>query len=241
MLLNEMPENPHLLLVDDDVKLTELVATFLRENGYLVQVEHRGDTAIERILKEQPRLVVLDIMLPGADGLAVCRAVRTRYPGPIIMLTALNDDIDEVAGLELGADDYLGKPIKPRLLLAHIRALLRRFDEGETDASGKPVGSRRLTVGDIVLDMGQRQAFREGQAMELTTAEFDLLWLLGQHAGQVLSREEIHQRIFRVEYDGVDRTIDLRISRIRKKIGDDPRSPQIIKTVRGSGYLFAAR
>lgn len=239
-----MPENPNLLLVDDDTKLTELVAAFLRENGYLVEVEHRGDTAIERILKEQPRLVVLDIMLPGADGLAVCRAVRPKYSGPIIMLTALNDDIDEVAGLELGADDYLGKPIKPRLLLAHIRALLRRFDESELDnanATGKPAGNRRLTVGDIVLDQGQRQATRDGVVLDLTTAEFDLLWLLGQHAGEVLSREEIHQRIFRVEYDGVDRTIDLRISRIRKKIGDDPRSPQIIKTVRGSGYLFAAR
>ncbi len=238
-----MPENPHLLLVDDDIKLTELVAAFLRENGYLVQVEHRGDTAIDRILTEQPRLVVLDIMLPGADGLAVCRAVRPKYGGPIIMLTALNDDIDEVAGLELGADDYLGKPIKPRLLLAHIRALLRRFDEGEADtgAGGKPASNRRLTVGDIVLDQGQRQASRQGAVLDLTTAEFDLLWLLGQHAGEVLSREEIHQRIFRVEYDGVDRTIDLRISRIRKKIGDDPRSPQIIKTVRGSGYLFAAR
>ncbi|NQD38506.1 response regulator [Permianibacter sp. IMCC34836] len=239
--MNDMPENPHLLLVDDDIKLTELVAAFLRDNGYLVQVEHRGDTAIDRILKEQPRLVVLDIMLPGADGLAVCRAVRPKYGGPIIMLTALNDDIDEVAGLELGADDYLGKPIKPRLLLAHIRALLRRFDEGEAEAGGKPVANRRLTVGDIVLDQGQRQASRQGVVLDLTTAEFDLLWLLGQHAGEVLSREEIHQRIFRVEYDGVDRTIDLRISRIRKKIGDDPRSPQIIKTVRGSGYLFAAR
>lgn len=238
-----MPENPHLLLVDDDIKLTELVAAFLRENGYLVQVEHRGDNAIDRILKEQPRLVVLDIMLPGADGLAVCRAVRPKYAGPIIMLTALNDDIDEVAGLELGADDYLGKPIKPRLLLAHIRALLRRFDEaeGEAPTGGKPAANRRLTVGDIVLDQGQRQATRDGVVLDLTTAEFDLLWLLGQHAGEVLSREEIHQRIFRVEYDGVDRTIDLRISRIRKKIGDDPRSPQIIKTVRGSGYLFAAR
>ncbi len=233
-----MSDNPNILLVDDDLKLTELISDFLRENGYQVDVEHRGDTAIERIIKEQPRLVVLDIMMPGADGLAVCRAVRAQYSGPIIMLTALNDDIDEVAGLELGADDYLGKPIKPRLLLAHIRALLRRFDENDLELVKSP---RRIVVGDISLDLGARQASRNGIVLDLTTAEFDLLWLLGVHAGQVLSREDIHQRIFKVEYDGLDRTIDLRISRIRKKIGDDPRSPQIIKTVRGSGYLFASR
>ena len=235
-----MVDRPYILLVDDDVKLTELVRTFLTENGYYVEVEHRGDTAIDRIIKTQPRLVVLDIMLPGADGLAVCRAVRARYTGPVIMLTALNDDIDEVAGLEIGADDYLGKPIKPRLLLAHIRALLRRFDE--PDPADQPTKvPKRIDVGDIVLDAGSRQASRHGDVFDLTTAEFDLLWLLGMHAGQVLSREDIHQKIFRVEYDGVDRTIDLRISRIRKKIGDDPRTPHIIKTVRGSGYLFAAR
>lgn len=233
-----MAENPNLLLVDDDVKLTELISTFLRDNGFGVDVVHRGDEAIERIVKEQPRLVVLDIMMPGADGLAVCRAVRPHYSGPIIMLTALNDDIDEVAGLELGADDYLGKPIKPRLLLAHIRALLRRFDE-DMEAGSKP--NSRITVGDIVLDLGARQASRNSVVLDLTTAEFDLLWYLGQNAGKVLSREELHQKIFRLEYDGIDRTIDLRISRIRKKIGDDPRSPHIIKTVRGSGYLFASR
>ncbi|QGX38863.1 response regulator [Permianibacter aggregans] len=235
-----MVDKPHILVVDDDVKLTELISAFLRDNGYYVEVEHRGDVAIERIVKSQPRLVVLDIMLPGADGLAVCRAVRARYSGPIIMLTALNDDIDEVAGLEIGADDYLGKPIKPRLLLAHIRALLRRIDEPDSPEQANKT-PKRIDVGDIVLDAGSRQASRHGEVFDLTTAEFDLLWLLGMHAGQVLSREEIHQRIFRVEYDGVDRTIDLRISRIRKKIGDDPRSPHIIKTVRGSGYLFAAR
>ena len=235
-----MVDKPHILVVDDDVKLTELISAFLRDNGYYVEVEHRGDVAIERIVKSQPRLVVLDIMLPGADGLAVCRAVRARYSGPIIMLTALNDDIDEVAGLEIGADDYLGKPIKPRLLLAHIRALLRRIDEPDSPEQANKT-PKRIDVGDIVLDAGSRQASRHGEVFDLTTAEFDLLWLLGMHAGQVLSREEIHQRIFRVEYDGVDRTIDLPISRIRKKIGDDPRSPHIIKTVRGSGYLFAAR
>jgi two-component system response regulator RstA len=232
-----MPENQNILLVDDDVKLTELISAFLSENGYSVDVEHRGDVAINRILNEVPRLVVLDIMLPGADGLAVCRAVRAKYAGPIIMLTALNDDIDEVAGLELGADDYLGKPIKPRLLLAHIRALLRRFD----DDVEQPKASSRVQIGDMLFDHGARQAVRGGIILDMTTAEFDLLWLLVQNAGKVLSREEIHQRIFRLEYDGMDRTIDLRISRIRKKIGDDPRSPQIIKTVRGSGYLFATR
>ena len=233
--------NAHILLVDDDEELTCLIGDFLRSNGFRVETEHRGDRAIERICQEQPRLVILDIMLPGADGLAVCRGVRPHYNGPILMLTALDDDIDEVAALELGADDYLAKPVKPRLLLAHLRALLRRYDEDETTASRVPNRTEQLNFGRLELDRGKRRVSQGGQEIELTTAEFDVLWLLASHASIVLTRDDLYRRIYGLDYDGLDRSLDLRISRLRKKLGDDPKSPRIIKTVRGNGYLFTGQ
>ncbi|MBI2382080.1 MAG: response regulator [Gammaproteobacteria bacterium] len=229
-----------ILLVDDDEKLTSLIGDFLRENGFRVESEPRGDRAIERIRKEQPRLVILDIMLPGADGLAVCRNVRPHYSGPILMLTALDDDIDEVAALELGADDYLGKPVKPRLLLAHVRALLRRYDEEEPPVRdlARP---ESLQFGPLYLNAMRRQASMHGVPVDLTMAEFDALWHLACHAGTILTRDELYRGIYHLDYDGVDRSLDLRISRLRKKLGDDSKSPRLIKTVRGNGYLFTGQ
>ncbi|MCH9695545.1 MAG: response regulator transcription factor [Gammaproteobacteria bacterium] len=235
-----MKNSDYILVVDDDKKLTDLIGSFLSKNGYAVEVEHNGEDAVRRVFAVPPRLIVLDLMMPGMDGLAVCRAVRSHYAGPIIMLTALNDDIDEVTGLEVGADDYLGKPVRPRVLLAHIRALLRRCDEGRSmlgNITEKPRNC--IEVGCIVVDAGAREVIQAGTRIDFTTSEFDLLWLLASNAGDVLEREKIHEALFRVEYDGLDRTVDLRISRIRKKLGDDPKSPTIIKTVTGSGYLFA--
>lgn len=231
---------PSILLVDDDEKLTGLIGDFLRENGFRVETELRGDRAIERIRKEQPRLVILDIMLPGADGLAVCRSVRPHYAGPILMLTALDDDIDEVAALELGADDYLGKPVKPRLLLAHVRALLRRYDEEEAPVKEQPK-PEPLRFGPLELDPLSRQARLRDDSVDLTTAEFDVLWHLACHAGTILTRDELYRSIYHLDYDGMDRSLDLRISRLRKKLGDDPKSPRLIKTVRGNGYLFTGQ
>ncbi|MEK6787341.1 MAG: response regulator [Pseudomonadota bacterium] len=225
-------EAPHrILIVEDDQRLAELTQEYLIRNGLEVSIEGDGLRAIRRITEEQPDLVVLDLMLPGADGLTVCREVRQHYSRPIIMLTARTDDMDQVLGLEMGADDYVPKPVQPRVLLARIRAQLRRNDKPE-------VGNQRLVFGDLVIDNGARSVTLNADLVEFTSAEYDLLWLLASHAGRILSREDIFTQLRGIEYDGQDRSIDVRISRIRPKIGDDPDSPRMIKTVRSKGYLF---
>lgn len=224
---------PRVLIVEDDIRLAELTQEFLVRNGLEVAVEADGARAIRRIVEEQPDVVVLDLMLPGADGLSVCREVRAQqYQGVILMLTARTDDMDQVLGLEMGADDYVAKPAQPRVLLARIRALLRRTDKIEDD------GAQRLDFGDLIIDNGARSVLLLGEPVEFTSAEYDLLWLLASNAGRILSREEIFERLRGIEYDGQDRSIDVRISRIRPKIGDDPDNPRRIKTVRSKGYLF---
>ncbi len=224
-----------ILLVEDDHKLAELTAEFLRMNDFEVKVIGNGHDAIEYAQNSSPIAIILDIMLPGTDGLSVCRAVRKTYNGPILMLTAMDNDIDEVLGLETGADDYLTKPTKPRVLLAHLRALLRRMETIETTA----IDSSTITAGPVLIESKSRSVKVEGDEIHLTTAEYNLLWLLAEQPGKVISREELHRKTFRLEYDGLDRSIDLRISRLRKKLGDDPKAPYIVKTIRGQGYLLA--
>lgn len=225
-----------ILLVEDDQKLAELTAEFLVLNDFEVKIIGNGNEAIEYVRQDAPLAIILDVMLPGADGLKVCREVRDFYSGPILMLTAMDNDIDEVVGLETGADDYLTKPTKPRVLLAHLRALLRRMESYETSSvSGKSL----IKVGSVTIDPSSRSVQVNGKTVHLTTAEYNLLWLLAEQSGEVISREELHRKTFRLDFDGLDRSIDLRISRLRKKLGDDPRTPYIIKTVRGQGYLLA--
>ena len=227
-----------ILIVEDDQRLAELTSEYLQGNGLNVSIEMDGAQAAARILQERPDLVILDLMLPGEDGLSICRKVRGQYDGPILMLTARTDDMDQVLGLEMGADDYVCKPVRPRVLLARIRALLRRRDGSEAEASANE--RRRLQFGPLVIDSAMREAWLGEQSIELTSAEFDLLWLLTSNAGRILSREEIFNALRGIEYDGQDRSIDVRISRIRPKIGDDPMHPRLIKTVRSKGYLFVA-
>lgn len=227
----------NVLIVEDDQRLAELTRDYLRSNGLQVEIEADGAQAVERIIREQPDLVILDLMLPGEDGLSICSKVRGAYSGPILMLTARTDDMDQVLGLETGADDYVCKPVRPRLLLARIRALLRR-SEPEVGAQDGEV--RRLAFGPLVVDNALREAWLAEEPIELTSAEFDLLWLLTLNAGRILSREEIFTALRGIEYDGQDRSIDVRISRIRPKIGDDPDHPRLIKTIRSKGYLFVA-
>lgn len=222
---------PRVLIVEDDERLASLTQEYLIRNGLEVGVEADGTRAIRRILEEQPDMVVLDLMLPGADGLTVCREVRPNYSQPILMLTARTDDMDQVLGLEMGADDYVAKPVQPRVLLARIRALLRRTEKVEE-------GPQRLDFGELVIDNGARAVLLNDEPVEFTSAEYDLLWLLASNAGRILSREDIFERLRGIEYDGQDRSIDVRISRIRPKIGDDPENPKRIKTVRSKGYLF---
>lgn len=221
------------LIVEDDERLATLTQDYLRKNGLDVAIETDGNRAIRRIISEQPDIVVLDVMLPGSDGLTVCREVRQHYHNPILMLTARTDDMDQVLGLEMGADDYVAKPVQPRVLLARIRALLRRSDVAPADEV-----AQRLEFGDLVIDNGGRSVTLNDELVDFTSAEYDLLWLLASNAGRILSREDIFERLRGIEYDGQDRSIDVRISRIRPKIGDDPENPKRIKTVRSKGYLF---
>ena len=222
-----------ILLVEDDARLSALIQEYLQQQGLLVSIEHRGDLACQRIISECPDLVVLDLMLPGLDGLEVCKAVRPQYDGPILMLTARDEDIDQVVGLEIGADDYVTKPVQPRVLLARIRSLLRRSPR---NSSG--VNKNDVCYGRFRISVTAREAWLEERVLELTTNEFDLLWLLASHAGEVLTRDTILDQLRGIGYDGLDRSVDIRISRLRKKLADDTRRPFRIKTIRGKGYLF---
>ena len=234
-------QSTQILIVEDDERLADLTREYLTNNGLSVSVEHNGVVAVQRIKAEQPDLVILDLMLPGEDGLGVCRLVRPEYSGPIIMLTARTDELDQVVGLEVGADDYLCKPVTPRLLLARISAMLRRSSKlksaSETAALTDSAEARHH-FGSLIIDNSMREAWLGDEDIELTSAEFDLLWLLASNAGRVLSREEIFSDLRGISYNGQDRSIDVRVSRIRSKIGDDPEHPRRIKTVRSRGYLF---
>ena len=229
-------EKDRIIIVEDDAKLAALIGEFLQSQGMTIELIEDGSRAVNTILEDPPSLVVLDLMLPGDDGLTICRKLREGgYARPILMLTARTDDQDHITGLESGADDFVSKPVRPQVLLARIRALLRRV---ESDAAERPV--TRLTFGALVVDNGRREAWLNGDLIDLTGAEFDLLWLLASNAGRILSREETFVALRGIEYDGQDRSIDVRISRIRPKIGDDPDMPRLIKTVRSKGYLFVA-
>ena len=222
-----------ILLVEDDVRLALMIKDFLTPEGFEVTIEGRGDAAVARILNESPEAVVLDVNLPGMDGISVCRTVRSKYSGPILILTARGDEVDEIICLEVGADDFMAKPVRPRVLLARIRAHLRKTSVTESQTQQK------LKIGPLLIDAGRRTLEVEGAVVDLTTAEFDLLWHLAENTWKVLSREDIYQHIHGFRYDGMDRSIDLRVSRLRKKIGDDPNCPQRIKSIRGVGYLLA--
>lgn len=232
--MNQESRNYRILLVEDDAALASMVADFLSPHGFDVSIEGRGDTAVGRITNDNPDAVVLDVNLPGLDGFSVCQAVRSDYRGAIIMLTARGEEVDEVLGLEAGADDYMAKPVRPRALLARLRTHLRRATPTEQEARSKPI-----RVGSLVVDASRRRVEIDQAAVELTTAEFDLLHFLAQNAGRPLSRNDIYQAIHGMRYDGIDRSIDLRVSRLRKKLGDDPAHPRRIKSIRGVGYILS--
>jgi len=236
----EYTHTPLVLLIEDDRRLAGLIKEYLVFNGYRLEIQRRGDTAAQKILDLQPDLVVLDLMLPGEDGLSVCRGVRPLYRGPILILTAREDDMDQVAGLELGADDYVKKPVHPRVLLARIRALLRRTraTPSQTKNAEDICYDRKLTFGNLVMDPTSRSVILHGQPMDLTSNEFDLLWVLALHAGEVMDRNRLSQSVRGIDYDGLDRSMDIAISRLRKKLSDSSSSPRRIKTVWGRGYLF---
>jgi DNA-binding response OmpR family regulator len=215
-----------------------LIQEYLQNQSIDVSIEHRGDLACQRIVNEVPDLVVLDLMLPGLDGLSVCRTVRPDYAGPILMLTARDEDIDQVVGLEIGADDYVTKPVQPRVLLARIRALLRRVTTAQPVANAPVAARTEYSYGIFKISAAAREAWMSGEVVELTTNEFELLWLLASRPGEILTRDVILDSLRGIDYDGADRSVDLRVSRLRKKLGDNTSHPTRIKTVRGKGYLF---
>jgi two-component system response regulator RstA len=227
-----MSDKPRLLLVEDDVRLAGLVREYLEHEGFDVGLEHDGAAAIGRVLAERPDVVVLDYMLPGADGLTVLRGIRAGYDGPVLMLTARRDEVDQILGLEMGADDYVPKPASPRLLLARVRALMRRRAVSQPD----DVEEASVVDGDLTLDPSRREVRVAGEVLDLTSAEFDLLQVLLAHRGRPLSRDTLLQKLRGIDYDGVDRSIDVRVSSLRRKLAVS--SVQRIKTVRGVGYQF---
>jgi len=222
-----------ILLVEDDEELADLVSVYLTKNNFMVEMVHDGELAVAKIRQRSPDIVILDVMLPGKNGMEVCREVRQYYQGPILMLTALDDDLDQMLGLELGADDYIVKPIKPRLLLTRIRTVLRRM--GKNDAEDNSI----INAGDLCIDTKNRLVTVQGNNVELTSAEFELLILLSQEIGQVVDRSTIVQELRGFDYDGFDRSIDRRVSRLRKKLSHGS-NIDFIKTIRGKGYQLCS-
>lgn len=232
-----------LLMIDDDEKLVSLMREYLGPHGFEVAAEHDGLDGVHAALSTDPDLVILDLMLPGIDGLEVCRRLRQSSRVPILMLTARGDETDRIVGLEMGADDYLPKPFNARELLARIRAILRRADDevqaDAPDAPGVGAASTCLSAGPLTVDPGSRTVRVGDRVVDLTTAEFDILHVLAQNAGRVLSRDQLLQNVHGPGWAAYDRSVDVHISRIRQKIEHDPRRPALLKTVRGVGYQLA--
>ncbi|ATC98292.1 MAG: response regulator [Pseudomonadota bacterium] len=224
-----------ILLVEDDTSLAQWVSEYLIEQGFDVVLCHRGDEAVQAVKKHNPDLVLLDLMLPGKDGMSVCRDLRIFYHQPIIMMTAKGDEIDEVLGLEVGASDYVIKPVRPRVLLARINAVMRE-KQGSSDTN-----SDEISIGSLQIDTLSRDVFLDGTKLALSNAEYSLLFYLASNADQILDRDSVFLATKGREYDGLDRSVDVLISALRKKIGDDPQSPNKIKTIWGKGYLFVSQ
>jgi len=217
-----------ILIVEDDVPLASLLSEYLTSQGYKIEILHTGSEVKKRVVAGHPDLVILDLMLPDVSGLDVCRSLREGWRGPVLMLTAMKDDIDVVAGLEIGADDYLGKPVAPRVLLARVRALLRR--------STSDLNSEMIEVGPVAVDVPGRTATLKGKEIDLTTTEFDLLVLLARRAGRVQKRSVLVEELRGINFDSFDRSVDVLVSRLRRKLR---KHGGMIKTVRGLGYLMS--
>ena len=223
-----------LLLVDDDEKLCRLLCEYLEPLGYLVEVVHDGRQGLARAVSGEHAAVILDVMLPGKNGIEVLREIRSRSQVPVLMLTALGDEPDRVAGLEIGADDYLPKTFSTRELLARLRAVLRR--SFRTAQQAATTQAAVVTVGELWLDPGARTASLGDRALVLTAIEYDLLLSLARAAGRVKTREQLLLEVAERDFESFDRSIDVHIAALRRKLGDDARSPRFIETVRGVGY-----
>jgi DNA-binding response OmpR family regulator len=224
---------PLVLLVDDDTRLREIVGMALEGEGYRVKGAGSAEEAVEAVERDNPDLMILDVMLPGRDGFELCRDIRTRSPLPILMLTAKTDTVDVVVGLESGADDYVTKPFVTKELVARIRALLRRSREGVEQ-------QRKLAVGPLEIVPEAATVTKRGEPLHLTKTEFKLLLTMALRPNQVFTREILLQQVWEYDYFGDSRLVDVHVRRLRGKIEDDPRDPRIVQTVRGIGYKIAA-
>ncbi|MGI9102066.1 MAG: response regulator [Terriglobales bacterium] len=220
------------LIVDDDVELCELVTEYLTPEAFEVEVVHNGVDGLKRALSGEHAIVILDVMLPGMNGLEVLRRLRAESRVPVLILTARGDDVDRIVGLEIGADDYLPKPFNPRELVARTRAILRRT----LQPAAPPL--EKIAVGDVELDPAARVVRRGGEAVELTSVEFGMLEALMRAAGQVVTRESLAQSVLGRRFMPYDRSIDMHVSKLRKKLGDPSEDSERIKTIRGVGYVF---
>lgn len=223
--------NELILVVDDEQKIVKIARDYLEKSGYRVLAASDGVSALAMARHERPDLIVLDLMLPGMDGLDVCRALRRESDVPIIMLTARSDESDRLIGLELGADDYICKPFSPRELVARVRSLLRR-------AQGAVTQPGLIRTGELIIDLDGHRVTRRGEAIHLTRLEFNILAVLAQHPGQTLTRAQLMDRLFGVAYASIDRSIDAHIKNLRRKLEDNPGEPHYVLTVYGIGYRF---
>ena len=223
-----------ILIIDDDQKLNELLKDYLSPFGMAVLTAEHPDQGLTLFRQQSPSLIILDLMLPEKDGFAVCREIRKESSVPIIMLTARGDLPDRIAGLELGADDYLAKPFEPRELVARIQTVLRRSD-GESGPHSLP---NQIKAEELTVDLRKRTALLSGQLLDLTTMEFEILALFLKNPEAVLSREEMMDRIRGIDWEAYNRSIDVAVSRLRHKLKDDPKRPRYIKTIWGAGYQF---
>ncbi|MDK9420678.1 two-component system response regulator RstA [Pectobacterium carotovorum] len=233
-----------IVFIEDDTEVGKLIAAYLGKHDIDVQVEARGDQALAFIEQQQPDLVLLDIMLPGKDGMTICRELRPQYSGPIVLLTSLDSDMNHILALEMGADDYILKTTPPAVLLARLRLHLRQYATvpqavTENAAPAALQVHKSLHFGLLCIDPVNREVTLGQEHIVLSTADFDLLWQLATHAGHIMDRDALLKNLRGVTYDGMDRSIDVAISRLRKKLYDNPLEPFRIKTVRNKGYLFA--
>lgn len=224
--------NEKILVIDDDRELNSLLQEYLGTHGFVVQTVEHPQSGIEAIEKSIPDAIILDVMLPDMDGFSVCREIRKKYSTPILMLTARGDVHDRIVGLEIGADDYLPKPFEPRELVARLRSILRRSGEGAQSST------QLERIGDLTINFSSRSVTVSGEEVNLTTNEYELLQYLIRNKGRVLDRTQLVEHLRGIDWESSDRSIDMLISRIRQKLGDDSRNPLYIKTVTGVGYVF---
>ncbi len=230
-----MEEKERILLIDDDSEACELVEKYLGKMGYEVESVHRGEDGIERAANGKYDALILDVMMPGMDGFEVLREIRKISDVPVLMLTSVVDETDRIVGLETGADDYLPKTFSNRELLARLRAVMRR---SHIKTSEKDKGADVITSGPLIINNDSHEAFLDGKPLDLSPIEYSLLTCLAKNPGRVLSRDQLLDLLSGRDYDVFDRSIDMHVSSLRKKLGDDPANPRFIKTVRGAGYKF---